>query len=427
MKVFLDTVGCRLNQSEIERMAREFRCAGHTLVGNMADAELVVVNTCAVTSQAASDSRQKLRQAGRLSSVAKIVATGCWATLEPKEAADLIGSPQVVLNQTKDGLTSIVLGINPEFFEMSALERELLPGARHRTRAFIKVQDGCDAFCTFCITRIARGQSRSIPVERVLSDIHSALDGGALEIVLSGVQLGSWGKDLLQKPGLKMLAETILRDTGTPRLRFSSVEPWDIDEDFFDLFSDERVCRHLHISLQSGSAATLKRMGRRISPKEFSILLRYARKADPQFSITTDVITGFPGETDDEFQESLEFIRQADFSGGHVFPYSSRPGTAAASMARQVPPKERKKRAVEVRKVLAESSTRFQQHQLMQTGSVLWESSKALSDGYSLQGWSEKFIRVTASSKEELWNVISPIRYTGVICDGMTGEIVQFS
>ncbi|MEI8133078.1 MAG: hypothetical protein WCG34_11645, partial [Leptolinea sp.] len=151
MKVFLDTVGCRLNQSEIERMARQFRTAGHSIVANMSEADLVVVNTCAVTMQAASDSRQKIRQARRQSTGAEIVATGCWATLEPEQAKALISSLRVVLNKDKDLLTSTILGLNPEELEMDVLERQLLPGTRHRTRAFIKVQDGCDAFCTFCI------------------------------------------------------------------------------------------------------------------------------------------------------------------------------------------------------------------------------------------------------------------------------------
>jgi threonylcarbamoyladenosine tRNA methylthiotransferase MtaB len=425
MNIFLDTVGCRLNQSEIERMARQFRIAGHTIVANMTDADLVVVNTCAVTMQAASDSRQKIRQAGRIAPEAKVIATGCWSTLEPDKAASLFGSPQVVLNQDKDLLASIVLGSEPDLFEPDVLERQLLPGARHRTRAFIKVQDGCDAFCTFCVTRLARGPSRSVPVKKVLVDINSALEGGALEIVLSGVQLGSWGKKMPDSPGLRQLAETILRETNTPRLRFSSVEPWDLNEDFFNIFTDHRVCRHLHISLQSGSPSVLKRMGRQSTPDEFASLLDLARKIDPEFSITTDVITGFPGETEEEFQESLSFIRKSGFSGGHVFPYSPRSGTAAAIMPGHLSLKERKARAVEVRKVLAESATHYQKRQLMRTGHVLWESSKAHDNGFMLQGLCERFIRITAPSKEELWNIISPIRYTGLDGGGMHGEIMS--
>lgn len=424
MKVFLDTVGCRLNQSEIERMARQFRAAGHTIVADMSEAELIIVNTCAVTTLAASDSRQKIRQAGRQSPGAEIVATGCWATLEPEQAADLIGNPRVVLNQDKDQLTSTILGIDPEVLEMDALERQLLPGARHRTRAFIKVQDGCDAFCTFCITRIARGRSRSVPLEKVLVDIHSALDGNALEIVLSGVQLGSWGKDLPGSPGLKYLAESILHETDTPRLRFSSVEPWDLHEDFFEIFADERVCRHLHISLQSGSFATLKRMGRRITPDEFGILLGFARSVDPEFSFTTDVIAGFPGESEEEFQESLEFIRQAGFSGGHVFPYSPRPGTIAASMPGQLSLKERKVRAAEVRTVLIEMASRYQQRQIGKIGRVLWESSETRDEGFMLQGLCEKFIKVKAPSLVEHWNVVSQVQFIEVINGGIGGEII---
>jgi threonylcarbamoyladenosine tRNA methylthiotransferase MtaB len=424
MKVFLDTVGCRLNQSEIERMARQFRIAGHIIVADMAEADLVVVNTCAVTIQAASDSRQKIRQAGRQSPNAQIVATGCWATLEPEQAASLIGSPQVVLNRDKDLLTSTILGIEPELLDMDVLERQLLPGARHRTRAFIKVQDGCDAFCTFCVTRIARGKSRSVPIINALIDIQSALDGGALEIVLSGVQLGSWGKDLPGTPNLRYLTETILHKTKTPRLRFSSVEPWDLDEEFFEIFSDERICRHLHISLQSGCASTLKRMGRHITPEKFLSLLGSARRIDPKFSITTDVIAGFPGETEGEFAENLEFIRSAGFSGGHVFPYSPRPGTAAASMPGQLSLKERKLRAVEVRKTLAESAVSFQQHQIGSTGKVLWESSETSDTGFYLHGLDEKFIKVMAASPVELWNVVSPVRFVEVFDGGIRGDIV---
>jgi len=425
MKVFLDTVGCRLNQSEIERMARQFRTAGHTIVAEMSEAELVVVNTCAVTMQAASDSRQKIRQVNRQSPEAQVVATGCWATLEPEQAANLIGSPQVILNQDKDMLPFTVLGIDPDLLDMDAIERQILPGARHRTRAFIKVQDGCDAFCTFCVTRIARGRSRSMPLQKVLLDIQSALDGGALEIVISGVQLGSWGKDLTGELGLRDLAEAILTGSDSRRLRFSSVEPWDLHEEFFELFADARVCRHLHISLQSGSANILKRMGRKITPQEFELLAVYARKVDKDFSLTTDIIAGFPGESEKEFLESLDYIKSIGFNGGHVFPYSPRPGTAAATMSGLLPLKERKARAVEVRRVIAETALRYHQKQIGKLGNILWESSEKTTDGYLLQGLSEKFVRVSAFTPTELWNVISNVQFVEVEGDGISGEIIS--
>jgi threonylcarbamoyladenosine tRNA methylthiotransferase MtaB len=425
MKVFLDTVGCRLNQSEIERMAREFRSAGHVIVGNMTEAELVVVNTCAVTTQAASDSRQKIRQASRLSPEAQIVATGCWATLEPQQTSTLTNNIRVVLNQDKDTLSASLFGLNLTELDVSPLEREVLPGARHRIRAFIKAQDGCDAFCTFCVTRIARGKSRGEPVERILADIRSALNGGAKEIILSGVQLGSWGKHFDKPTNLNALVKIILKETDTQRLRFSSIEPWDIDPDFFELFTDSRICRQLHIALQSGSAATLKRMGRYLTPDEYMRKLELARSFDSNFAITTDIITGFPGETREEFEESLSFIHQAGFSGGHVFPYSSREGTPAAKLPDQVQSKVRKMRAVEVRQILSESANRYMQQLVGKSGRVLWEKGRPKNYGFELEGLNEEYVRVTAFSEKKMINAISPVRYLNVFEEELSGEIIS--
>lgn len=425
MKVFLDTVGCRLNQSEIERMAREFRAAGHQIVGNMAEADLVVVNTCTVTSQAASDSRQKLRQAVCQSTNVRIVATGCWATMEPQETASLADNLQVVTNERKEKLAADLLGIELTEMDLSLIEREVLPGRRHRIRAFIKAQDGCDAFCTYCVTRLARGKSRGVPLEQILTDIRSAINGGAQEIVLSGVQLGSWGMHFPEPSNLVALVKTILRETDVPRLRLSSIEPWDIDDDFFDMFSDLRLCRHLHMALQSGCAATLKRMGRRLTPREYFQRMELARQFDPEFAITTDVITGFPGETMDEFQESLTFIRQAGFSGGHVFPFSARQGTAAASMPHQVQSKERKVRAVRVRNVLAECENEYKRSMPGRVGQVLWESARRIDDDFEMNGLSAEYIRVAAVSRQDLTNVISPVRFTAITRNGLMAEILS--
>ncbi|HEB66037.1 MAG TPA: tRNA (N(6)-L-threonylcarbamoyladenosine(37)-C(2))-methylthiotransferase MtaB, partial [Chloroflexi bacterium] len=194
MKIYLDTVGCRLNQSEIERMSRQFRSAGHEIVPRPEQADLAVVNTCAVTIQAAADSRKAIRRAAR-AGVDEVIATGCWATLEPEAAAALPGVRRVVSNPRKEALVPQVLHLPPEVFDLEPVERQPLPGARLRTRAFIKAQDGCDNRCTFCITTIARGPARSRPVEAVMEDIAAALVGGAQEIVLTGVHLGSWGAD----------------------------------------------------------------------------------------------------------------------------------------------------------------------------------------------------------------------------------------
>ncbi len=335
MKVYLDTIGCRLNQSEIEKMARKFRAAGHEIVATPAAADLVVVNTCAVTSAAASNSRQKIRQAAKAGD-AEIVVTGCWATLEPDTALSMPGVTKVIANRRKNSLVSETLELPEQGFDLEPLARQPLPGIHQRTRGFIKVQEGCDNFCTFCLTRLLRGKSTSTPADEVLQDIRSALDGGTQEIVLTGVQLGAWGLDFDPPSRLEGLVRKILTDTPTRRLRLSSLEPWNLDESFFSLWENPRLCRHLHLPLQSGSEATLKRMGRAITPAAYAALVGLARKISPEIAITTDIIAGFPGETDAEFAESLAFVKEMQFAAGHVFHYSPRPGTPAVRLPGQV-------------------------------------------------------------------------------------------
>src|SRR4030095_8069798 len=329
MKIYLDTIGCRLNQSEIETMARQFRAAGHEIVATAEPAEMSVVNPCAVTTEAASDSRSKIRHIAR-AGVNEIVATGCWTTLQPQRTLELPNITRVITNDRKDQLVSDVLNLKPESFDLEPLTRIPLPGLHRRTRAFIKVQDGCDNQCTFCITTIARGESRSRHIADVILDIRSALAGGTKEIVLTGVHLGSWGYDFGMH--LKDLIKVILRETDTPRLRLSSLEPWDLNSDFFSLWTDSRLMPHLHLPLQSGSASTLKRMRRHTTPDSFRELVAAARDVMPDVAITTDIIAGFPGETEQEFAETIDFVREMNFAGCHVFTYSARPGTGAARM-----------------------------------------------------------------------------------------------
>jgi len=240
MRIYLDSIGCRLNQSEIENYARQFRLAGHTLVATADEADLAVINTCTVTNAADSDSRGKIRQVVRSGSN-QVVVTGCWSTLYPVEAAQIPGVTQVISNSEKDRLVPELLQIPRENFELEPIARELIPGARLRTRAFIKVQDGCDNHCTFCVTTIARGDGRSRSQNEILEDISAALYSGeneanaAREIVLTGVHLGSWGKDLPGKKHLSDLIRLILTESDVPRLRISSLEPWDLNSEFLNL------------------------------------------------------------------------------------------------------------------------------------------------------------------------------------------------
>ena len=423
MKVYLDTIGCRLNQSEIESMARHFREAGHEIVAAAEVADLAVVNTCAVTAKAASDSRGKIRQIAR-SGVDEIIATGCWSTLQPKDAAALPGVLRVVTNDRKDQLVADVLNLPQEMFDLEPIARQRLPGLHHRTRAFIKVQDGCDNHCTFCITTVARGQGRSRPVAQILGDIRAALQGDTKEIILTGVHLGSWGHDFGSH--LRELVKAILRETEVPRLRLSSLEPWDLDENFFSLWENQRLCGHWHLPLQSGSASTLRRMARKTSPDFFRKLVATARKIIPNAAITTDIIAGFPGETEAEFSESLEFVREMNFAGGHAFTYSARPGTGAARMSGQVSPAVSKERNAAYRGAFDESGQAYRRGFIGQSGLVLWESMTQLNEcGWQMEGLTDNYLRVTATSAIPRWNVIDEVKLVGSEGDKLRGEITR--
>ncbi len=421
MKVFLDSVGCRLNQAEIETIGRQFRAAGHEIVALAETADMAVVNTCAVTGEAASDSRGAVRRIAR-AGVPGIVVTGCWATLQAAQAADLPHVQKVVLNQAKERLVPDFLGIPRETFDLEPLARQPLPGLRQRTRAFIKVQDGCNNHCTFCITTVARGRSSSRRAADVIADILSAVEGGSKEVVLTGVHLGSWGQDFGMK--LADLMRAILRETDAPRVRLSSLEPWDLDPDFFQLWENPRLCRHLHLPLQSGCAATLKRMARKTSPASFQQLVQAARGVMPEVAITTDIIAGFPGETDDEFQESLHFVEGINFAGGHAFTFSPRPGTGAARMTAQLPSSIKKQRNAAYRAAFERSSLLYRQRFVGQELTVLWESTTRLDEaGWEMAGLTGNYLRVVAAAPRPIWNQISPVRLQSLHGDGLLGQI----
>jgi threonylcarbamoyladenosine tRNA methylthiotransferase MtaB len=428
MKIYLDTIGCRLNQSEIESMARGFRAVGHEIVTSAQMADMAVVNTCAVTNEAAADSRGKIRHIAR-AGVSEIIATGCWATLQPQQANDLPGVLRVITNDRKDRLVSDVLNLPPDSFDLEPIARKPLPGLHRRTRAFIKVQDGCDNHCTFCVTTIARGEGRSRSVADVILDIQSALEGGTQEIVLTGVHLGSWGQD--SGKHLRDLVKAILRGTDAPRLRLSSLEPWDLDADFFSLWdastsSANRLMPHLHLPLQSGCEATLRRMARKTTPHSFRELVSAARDVMPEVAITTDIIAGFPGETEDEFAESLEFVKEMNFAGGHVFSYSPRPGTGAAKMKGQIKPELRKKRNHILYDALEGSAKSYRQKFVGQTMSVLWESVSEMGEwGWQMEGLTGNYLRVNAFAPSPRWNEIDHVLLNEVDSDKIKGVIIN--
>jgi threonylcarbamoyladenosine tRNA methylthiotransferase MtaB len=424
MKVYLGSVGCRLNQSEIETIAKNFMRAGHKVVPSPGIADLTIINTCSVTHKAASDSRQMARHAAREGS-ASVLLTGCWATLEPEEASTLPNVDLVIPNDRKE--TLVQDNFYHPIINADPISRQLLTKLLGRTRAFIKVQDGCDSRCTFCLTTIARGKARSHPTARVIKDVEEAIDGGAQEIVLTGVQLGSWGSDFTEPLHISDLVSTLLKETDIPRLRLSSIEPWSIKKEFFSLWENPRVCRHLHLPLQSGSQVTLRRMARRTKLDEYAELLTTARKTIPGIAITTDVIVGFPGENEEVFTESAAFVKAMEFAHGHVFTFSARPGTAAATYKNQIHPKKIKAYSVEMRGILHSSAELFRQSFLGQSLPVLWESEIRSSNGHrQYKGFTDNYIKVRCEGPVNLWNTITETRLTHAGDGFMLGNIKEF-
>jgi threonylcarbamoyladenosine tRNA methylthiotransferase MtaB len=425
MKIYLDMIGCRLNQSELEIFARQFSTAGHTLVGDPSEADLAVVNTCTVTAAAAADSRKIIRRIAR-SGVKNIISTGCWSELESEKALQLPGVTTVVKNQHKDRLVADLLALKGDEFDLEPLQRVSIPGSRQRTRAFIKAQDGCRHHCAFCITTVARGDSRSEPLQKIINEVNGAAHSGIKEIVLTGVQLGSWGKDFSPRTGLSDLVKALLEQTEIPRIRLSSIEPWDISPTLIDLISEDRVARHLHLPLQSGSAATLRQMARAINPGEYERLIADIRSRIPKVAITTDILTGFPGESEEEFQEGLVFIKRMEFAGGHVFTYSAREGTPAADFSDQVPHPIRKNRSAEIRKVLQTSGERYRESFLKQELAVLWEQVLESETGVcKLIGLTDNYLRVEAAGSADQRNQFSRVRIDQLVPEGVKGTIVD--
>ncbi len=406
-------------------MAWQFRQAGHELVPTPEAGDLVVINSCSVTAAAASDSRAHVRRAHRRNPYAKIVLTGCWSSMEPGEAAELPGVTHVVPNPSKDRLVPDLLGLPTRSFDLEPLERQPVPGRRSRTRAFIKAQDGCDNHCTFCLTTIARGDARSIPLDSVIDEVQRAAAGGAREAVLTGVQLSAYGSDLAAEQDLTTLVQAILSRTSIPRIRLSSLEPWALPKRFFEMWQDRRLCRHLHLPLQSGCAETLRRMGRPITPGSYANLVREARACIPDLALTTDLIAGFPGETEDEFERSLDFTTDMAFSNAHVFTYSPRPGTAATRLPGQVPSKVARQRSVKLRQTTAHNRRAFLERFLGQDLEVLWESASLNDQGrWELIGLSDNYLRVRATAPEDLWNQISNVVPQTVEGDVLLGTLV---
>tara|TARA_R110002072_G_scaffold30092_1_gene94186 strand:- start:8059 stop:9336 length:1278 start_codon:yes stop_codon:yes gene_type:complete len=416
MQIHLKTLGCRLNEAELEFWAEGFQKKGHSVTQHADEADVLVVNTCAVTQEAVKKSRQIIRRTHRNNPQAKLIVSGCYASLDEKIQNDIPGIDLLIKNQQKDQLVEIALKeLNSE--TMSALSTE--PGEasifkRGRNRAFIKIQDGCRYRCTFCIVTVARGEERSRSTEDIINEINRYHQQGVQEIVLTGVHVGGFGGD--NNSSLYELIKSVLSDTNVPRIRLGSVEPWDLPDNFFNLFSNTRLMPHMHLPLQSGSNSILKRMARRCKTDDFKDLVQRARHEVPNFNLTTDIIVGFPGETESEWQESIKFIEETLFSHIHIFTYSKREGTKAASLANQVSSKIKKERSQQLHALAKSMRQICLQDQLNKSHSVLWETCN---ENNAWTGYTDNFIRVEMEATENLnlENKISKVKVSDIATD----------
>jgi threonylcarbamoyladenosine tRNA methylthiotransferase MtaB len=441
MRIFLEQLGCRLNFSENDTLAGRLQAAGHHIVPTAEDAQVIVLNTCAVTVQATSKSRQTIRQLHKANPTARIAVTGCYATLERDEVAALPGVALVADNTEKEMLHALLEPWSADFDDPEDVAR-LQPDGNPfhattndwgRTRAFIKVQDGCNNKCTFCIVTIARGDSRSRTVADIVAEVQRLAEDGYREAVLTGVHMGAYGRDL---PGatasdLKELTAAILTHTNIPRLRLSSLEPWELADGFFNLWQQwpGRLCPHLHLPLQAGTDTQLRRMARRCTVDSFRQLVNDARAAIPDVILTTDLITGFPGETEHDFEEGARFVEEMRFAHAHIFPFSARLGTAAARFNHAVPKTVKKERSRRLHEVVERTGRAERRRFVGDERPVLFEGRGQtvddLPDMLLWSGHTDNYLRVLVHAPQgvDLHNQILNVHLEALHGDALFGSL----
>lgn len=414
MKVAFYALGCKVNQYEIDCYAKQFREKGWE-VGSFEDnCDAYVINTCAITNIGERKSRQVIRRAKKKNPDAVIAVTGCYAQTKTEEIKKM-AEADVVLGT--DGRARIVEAVEAklrgeDFSLVSNIMKQRLyeelecEGSTERTRAYIKIQDGCDNFCSYCIVPYARGPVRSRNIDNVVKETQRLQKKGFCEVVLTGISVASYGKDLKEKPILKDVIEAVCNVDGIKRVRLSSIDPRAFDDEFIKFIANEKkMCRHFHISLQSGSTTVLKRMNRKYTAQEYLDTLSKIRKAMPDCGITTDIICGFPGESDEEFNETMAFVDKAQFLKVHVFPYSERSGTVAAQME-QIPHPVRENRAAELSRKTEEIAKKVEDGFIGETLSILFEQS----DEKYTEGLAGNYLRVFVPRDESLEGKIRSVK-----------------
>ena len=416
MRVAIHTLGCKVNQYESQAMEELLLARGHQLVPFTDQADVYVINSCTVTATSDKKSRQAVRQARKRAPQALVALCGCYPQVSPEEAkgldADLIGG-----SGDRRGFLDLLEGLMGTREKTVALDNpfrrwtfEPLPagGLEGRTRAMLKVEDGCANFCTYCIIPYARGRVRSLPVDQAAAEAKKLAGAGYRELVLTGIELSTYGRDLPGKPPLADLIEEVCRAAPGLRVRLGSLEPRTVTEDFCARLAVlPNLCPHFHLSMQSGCDTVLARMGRKYTTARYLESVERLRRYFDRPAITTDMIVGFPGETEEEFQETLDFIQTCAFSQMHIFPYSRRRGTPAADMPGQIPNAVKAQRAHRGAEIAGAMEKSWLTGWIGQTVPVLFEEEK---EGF-WRGHTPQYIEVRAKGAD-LHNVVAPVTIT---------------
>lgn len=417
MLINFQALGCRLNEAELESWASEFMQRGHQVTTASDEADVVVFNSCAVTARAERKSRQQIGRLQRGNPQARLVVTGCHASLNSDAVKDYPGVDLVIGNRDKEALVERTLDLledtSPVIGGIGEAQNALLLRGRHR--AFIKVQDGCRYRCTYCIVTLARGDERSRSPGDILAEINRLYAQGVHEIALTGVHVGGYGSDI--DSSLYALLGEILEHTRIPRIRLASVEPWDLPRNFFALFDDPRLMPHMHLPLQSGCDSVLRRMARRCKTAEFARLVERARGAVPRFNVTTDLITGFPGETEQEWRRTLKFVESVGFGHMHIFPFSARSGTKAARLPDQVDAATKKARSREMHDLAAQMKQRELELHLGTRARVLWEQ-RLNDDSGPWVGYTPHYHKVQSRDANLAASTISEVGFDALTPEG---------
>ena len=423
------TLGCKVNQFETETMEGLFRARGYEVVPFEERAEVYVINTCSVTHLSDRKSRQLIRRAARTNPSACIAVTGCYAQVAPEEIRALEGVRVVIGTKERARIVDYVeaslradtgvAGTITDIMQARVFEDIPLHAMPHRTRAFLKIEDGCQNFCTFCIIPYARGPVKSRELSAVAREMRLLTEAGFHEVVLTGIHLGAYGIDPAARPPLAAACRPALAEKGLRRLRLGSLESVELSAELLELMRTEpRFAAHLHLPLQAGSDNVLRAMNRHYTTEQFAQLVADVRAAVPGVAISTDIIVGFPGETEEDFAAGLAFVHAMGFARMHVFPYSARKGTPAAQRTDQVPPMVRRERAARMQALAEELAEAYHRTQLGSAQEVLFETTE---DGVT-DGLTETYVRVYTDAPVTRGEIV-PVRLTHLYKDGVWGEM----